>query len=176
MAAVGAKLLFPDGDIQHGGVIVGLGGLAGHYAGHQPNQPQVGSLHDQAREVGCLTAACLLLRASDYQQVGGMNEDLSTDFQDVDFCLRLRRDLGTSLVYDPTYPLVHLESATRGALGAASGYTLSRMYFLWGQELASPDPYYSPHLTLDRHDFSLAAIPGAVESRRSRLQARSAST
>ena len=176
VGAVGAKLLFGDGTIQHGGVIVGLGGLAGHYAGDQPNQPQVGNLHDQAREVGCLTAACLLMRTTDYERIGGMSENLPVDFQDVDLCLRIRRDLRTLLVYDPTYPLVHRQSATRGKVDSANGYTVARMLFLWERELMSTDFYYSPHLTLNRHDFSLAAIPGAGESRRSRLQARSAPT
>jgi GT2 family glycosyltransferase len=171
VVAAGPKLLFPDGTIQHGGVVLGMGGIAGHYAGGESNQPRLGNLHDQAREVGCLTAACLLMRSADYHRVGGMNEDLPTDFQDVDFCLRLRRDLGKSLVYDPTYPLKHLQSATRGSEGS-SGYTLARMHFLWDEELMSPDPYYSPHLTLDRHDCSLATIPSSVEVRRSRLQAR----
>lgn len=167
---VGPKLRFPDRTIQHAGVILGFGGIAGHYAGYQEDQPRVSNLHDQAREVSCLTAACLLLRTDDYLKVGGMNEDLAVDFQDVDLCLRMRRDLGGSLMYDPTYPLIHLQSASRGTEGAASGYTAARMKFLWGPELSAPDPYYNPHLTVDRHDFELAEIPAAVEERRERLQ------
>ncbi|MEX2250464.1 MAG: glycosyltransferase [Acidimicrobiia bacterium] len=172
VAGVGVKLLFPNRTIQHAGVIVGLGGLAGHYAGEQPDEPQLSNLHDQAREVSCLTAACLLLRTDDYLKIGGMNEDLALDFQDVDFCLRLHRDLGGSFVYDPTYPLIHLQSASRGKLGAASGYTVSRMEFLWQQELERPDPYYSPHLTLAKHDFRLAAIPPSTAARLARLEPR----
>jgi O-antigen biosynthesis protein len=169
---VGAKLLFPDGTIQHGGVIVGFGGIAGHYAGYQPNQPQLGNLHDQAREVGCLTAACLLVRSADYHKVGGMREELAVDFQDVDFCLRLRSELGGHLVYDPTYPLLHAQSASRGTVGATSGYTVARMRFLWGRDMAGLDPYYNPHLSLSEHDFSLAPLPAVESERADRLLPR----
>jgi GT2 family glycosyltransferase len=172
VVGVGPKLLFPDGSIQHAGVIIGFGGIAGHYAGYQSNQPRPGDLHDEAREVGCLTAACLLLRTEDYVKVGGMNEVLRVDFQDVDLCLRLRSELGGELMYDPTYPLKHVQSASRGTEGAVSGYTVSRMEFLWHPTLAAEDPYYSPHLSLHQHDLSLRSIPDDEESRLERLQAR----
>jgi GT2 family glycosyltransferase len=172
VGAVGPKLLFPNGTIQHAGVILGFGGIAGHYAAHQPNQPQGGSLHDQAREVGCLTAACLLLRSEDYSKIGGMNESLRVDFQDVDFCLRLRSELGRVLVYDPTYPLVHLQSATRKTKDAVSGYTVARMEFLWGPQLTDGDPYYSPHLSLNKHDLSLRQLPLELGERSARLSPR----
>jgi GT2 family glycosyltransferase len=172
VVGVGPKLLFPDRTIQHAGVIIGFGGIAGHYAGYQPDRPQLGNLHDQAREVSCLTAACLLVRTDDYQKVGGMNETLAVDFQDVDLCLRLRGVLGGELMYDPTYPLFHLQSASRGIEGAVSGYTVSRMEFLWGEQLDSPDPYYSPHLSLSAHDFQLAAIPSSPIEKLSRLLPR----
>lgn len=172
VVGVGPKLRFPDRTIQHAGVIIGFGGIAGHYAGYQPDQPQVGNLHDQAREVSCLTAACLLMRTEDYSKVGGMSEDLPIDFQDVDFCLRLRRDLGGDLLYDPTYPLVHLQSASRGSEGAVSGYTVARMEFLWSHALADFDPFYSPHLSLRHHDFRLAEIPNSQVARSLRLAPR----
>jgi len=159
VVGVGSKLLFPDGTIQHGGVIVGFGGIAGHYAAREPNQPKLGNLHDQAREVGCLTAACLLVRSSDFNKVGGFDETLHLDFQDVDLSLRLRDRLGGELLYDPTYPLIHLESATRGSEGASSGYTVARMRFLWGDLLKAEDPYYSPHYSLNHHDFSPRPFP-----------------
>jgi len=172
IVAVGPKLLFPDRTIQHAGVIVGFGGIAGHYAGYLPDQPQAGNLHDQAREVGCLTAACLLVRSKAFSKVGGLYEYLPTDFQDVDFCLRLRKELGGTLMYDPTYPLTHLQSASRGTLGAASGYTIARMEFLWGEELDRGDPYYSPHLSNWAHDFALRAIPADQLARLERLAPR----
>lgn len=167
--AVGPKLLFPDRTIQHAGVIVGFGGIAGHYASRLPNQPHSGNLHDQVREVGCLTAACLLVRTEAFSKVGEFYEWLPTDFQDVDFCLRLRTELGGTLLYDPTYPLIHLQSASRGTLGAASGYTVARMEFLWGDELDRGDPFYSPHLSRWAHDFRLATIPNETDARLRRL-------
>jgi GT2 family glycosyltransferase len=169
IVAVGPKLLFPDRTVQHAGVIVGFGGIAGHYAGYLPDQPQGGNLHDQAREVGCLTAACLLVRSNAFSKVGGFYEYLPTDFQDVDFCLRLRTELGGTLMYDPTYPLIHLQSASRGTAGATSGYTVARMEFLWGEELGRGDPYYSPHLSMWAHDFRLASIPTETDARLKRL-------
>jgi len=169
---VGSKLLFPDGTIQHAGVIVGFGGIAGHYAAREPNQPRLGNLHDQAREVGCLTAACLLVRTADFVEVGRFDETLHLDFQDVDLSLRLRSNLAGELVYDPTYPLTHLESASRGSAGASSGYTVARMRFLWRDLIEAEDPYYSPHLSLNHHDFSLRDLPDDEDDLRHRLDAR----
>jgi GT2 family glycosyltransferase len=160
---VGPKMRFPDGTIQHSGVVVGLGGIGNHYAMHLPDQPRHGNLHDQAREVQCVTAACMLIRADDFAKVGGFDESLPVDFQDVDLCLRLRYDVGGILMYDPTYPLIHEQSASRGMEGAASGYTVARFNFRWEELVRSPDPYYNPHLVLHlkegRHELDLAAIP-----------------
>lgn len=177
VVGVGPKMLFPDGTIQHGGVVLGMGGIAGHYAGGQENEPQVGNLHDQAREVGCLTAACLILRTDDFEAVGGFNEDLPVDFQDVDLCLKLRTALGGELVYDPTYPLLHVQSASRGTERASSGYTIARLRFLWADELDGGDPYFNPHFAIDRSDFALAGVDDlTLEERMERLQPRVEST
>jgi GT2 family glycosyltransferase len=172
VVGAGPKLLLDDGTIQHAGVVVGLGGIAGHYSAYQSNQPRSGDLHDQAREVGCLTAACFLMRTDDFLKLGGLNETLDIDFQDVDLCLRMRRDLGGELVYDPTYPLKHVQSASRGARDVANGYTVARMWFLWGPELAGDDPYYSPHLSRWQHDLSLRDIPDGSAERSRRLRPR----
>jgi GT2 family glycosyltransferase len=101
-----------------------------------------------------------------------MNEDLAVDFQDVDFCLRLRTELGGELMYDPTYPLTHVQSASRGLEGAGNGYTVARMEFLWGSQLRRSDPHYNPHLSLQHHDFSLGAIPQDVQQKLNRLAPR----
>ena len=171
VAAVGTKLLFPDGRIQHAGVIVGLGGVAGHYALGHKEKPVLGNLHDQAREVDCVTAAAMLVRASAWREVGGFNEDLPLDFQDVDFCLRLREHARGIIVYDPTYPLTHDQGASRGNKGASSGYTISRMMFIWNGRLRR-DPYYNPHLTQVKHTLELGQIPAAEHHRRARLLPR----
>lgn len=168
----GPMLLYPDGRVQHGGVRLNFGPFAGHYARTQPNRPRPSSLHDQAREVSCLTAACLLVRTADFHAVGGMNEDLAIDFQDVELCLRLAAETGGTFMYDPTYPLTHDESASRGHLGAGSPYTLARMRFLWGAQLDEPDPYYNPHLNGGFHKVTKAFIPADVEERLERLEPR----
>ena len=171
VVAVGTKLLFPDGRIQHAGVVIGLGGVAGHYALGHKEKPILGNLHDQAREVDCVTAACALVRTAAFDRVGGFNEDLPLDFQDVDFCLRLREIAGGIIMYDPTYPLTHDQGATRGNRGASSGYTISRMMFIWNGRLRR-DPYYNPHLTQKKHTLELGQIPRAEHHRRSRLEPR----
>jgi GT2 family glycosyltransferase len=170
--AVGAKLLFPDGRIQHAGVVTGIGGVAGHYALEWEDAPALGNLHDQAREVNCATAACLLVRTSAWKQLGGFNEDLPIDFQDVDFCLRLRTRLNGIIVYDPTYPLTHDQGSTRGLQRASNAYTLTRMRFLWGKVIDAGDPYYNPHLTLHDHSLRPAPISRDKSLRRKRLQPR----
>lgn len=170
--AVGAKLLFPDGRIQHAGVVTGIGGVAGHYALEWEDLPALGNLHDQAREVNCATAACLLVRTSAWEQLGGFNEDLPVDFQDVDFCLRLRTRLNGIIMYDPTYPLTHDQGSTRGLQRASNAYTLGRMRFLWGRVIDAGDPYYNPHLTLHDHSLRPAPISRDKSLRRKRLQPR----
>jgi len=172
VVAVGAKLLFPDGRIQHAGVVTGIGGVAGHYALEWEDAPALGNLHDQAREVNCATAACLLVRASAWEELGGFNEDLPIDFQDVDFCLRLRTRLNGIILYDPTYPLTHEQGSTRGVRRASNAYTLARMRFLWGKVIDAGDPYYNPHLTLHDHSLRPAPISRDLSLRRKRLQPR----
>lgn len=171
IGAVGPKLLYPDGTIQHAGVVLGMGGIAGHYASGLPNEPQLSNLHDQAREVACLTGACLLMRTTDYTAVGGMDELLAVEFQDVDLCLRVKDELRLTLMYDPTYPLTHHESTTCGPCGKASQYARSRLRFRWG-ELRGADCFFSPHISLESHDFALGVIPGDVAKRQERLSSR----
>lgn len=170
--AAGAKLLFPDGRIQHAGVIVGFGGVAGHYALGDENLPRPGSLHDTAREVGCATAACLVVRTEAFEKLGGFDENLPIDFQDVDFCLRLRHELGGTILYDPVFPLTHDQGSTRGGTGASNDYTISRMRFRWEDALDAGDPYYSPHLPGGRHDLDLEPVPRSTAARRARLAPR----
>lgn len=136
------ELVYPNGKIQYGGTVLGFGGIAGHYATGM--QPSTTGLHLFPREVGAVTAACMLVRTSSFHEVGGFSEDLPVDFQDVDLSLKLRRAGGT-LIYDPTFPLIHEESTTRGRRDvdrSTQRLFLSR----WGEEIARGDPYYNPHL------------------------------
>ena len=148
VAAVAPQLRYPDGTVQFGGTILGMGGLAGHYAVHL--EPSAPGLHQHAREVAALTAACLLVRTADFESVGGFSEDLPTDFQDVDFSLKLR-DKGRVLMYDPTYPLLHVEGATRGRRDVEPE-TQRTFFGRWERTVLEGDPYYSPHLADGRSD------------------------
>ncbi|HUG35593.1 MAG TPA: glycosyltransferase family 2 protein [Candidatus Limnocylindrales bacterium] len=159
VGAVGARLLYPDGRVQHGGVILGLGGVADHAHKHLPRH-EVG-YYGRARMIqnfSAVTAACLMMRRSVFAEVGGFDEAYTVAFNDVDLCLRLR-ERGYRIVWTPYAELHHHESATRGhedtpdkrrRLAAEVEHLRRR----WGAAL-DRDPYYSPHLTLDRYDFSL---------------------
>ncbi|ACC71471.1 glycosyltransferase family 2 protein [Paraburkholderia phymatum] len=164
VGAVGAKLLYPDGTIQHAGVVTGLGGVAGHAHRLFPRDAfGYFSRNAVISSFSAVTAACLIIRKSIYEQVGGLNEaDLTVAFNDVDFCLRVR-DAGYRNVWTPFAELYHHESATRGAEDnpekvARFGREVEYMQTRWGDTLNS-DPAYSPNLALDRTDFSLAWPP-----------------
>lgn len=156
---VGAKLLYPDGRIQHAGVVIGLGGVAGH--GHRlarTDDPGYLGRLCFVQNVCAVTAACLLIRRDVFDEVGGLDESLTVAFNDVDFCLRVRA-AGYLNLWTPFAELIHHESVSRGrdltpskAKRFADEY--ATMQRRWGAELLS-DPYYSPHLTYDREDFSL---------------------
>ena len=159
IGCIGAKLLYPDGRLQHGGVVIGLGGVAGHAykfaGGDDPGYlGQLGVTH----EVSAVTAACLLVRREVYDQVGGLDESLTVAFNDVDFCLRVAA-AGYLNLWTPFAELIHHESVSRGRdLTAAKARRFADEHAImqrrWGAALLD-DPYYSPHLTRDREDFSL---------------------
>ncbi|MGZ8786295.1 MAG: glycosyltransferase family 2 protein, partial [Acidimicrobiia bacterium] len=111
VVGVGPKLRFSDGTIQHAGVILGFGGIAGHYGGYMPDHPQLGNLHDQAREVACLTAACLLVRKRAFEDVRGFDERYWNGYEDIDLCFKLQ-EKGGKLVYNPESVLIHHESVS----------------------------------------------------------------
>ena len=156
---VGAKLLYPNSRIQHAGVVIGLGGVAGH--GHRfaraDDPGYLGRLR-AVQNVSAVTAACLLVRKQVFDQVGGFDEGLMVAFNDVDFCLKVRR-AGYLNIWTPFAELIHHESVSRGrdfTPGKANRFAdeFATMQQRWGADLLN-DPYYSPHLTYDREDFSL---------------------
>ena len=158
---------------------MGMGGIAGHYG--VGLDPLALGLHKYAREVAAVTAACLLVRTGDFESVGGFTEDLPTDFQDVDFSLKLRRR-GRVLMYDPSYPLVHMEGATRGRQRVNSN-TQQVFFQRWRAAIREGDPYYSPHLTEARWDAArgwlhdpneLRELPATAEEARARVRPRRA--
>ncbi len=177
IGAVGAKLLWPNGMVQHGGVVVGINDLAAH-AGNELAQDDPGYLdfNQVAREQSAVTAACLLLRKADYQALGGLDEArFPVAFNDVDLCLRLG-ETGRRLVWTPFACLTHAESASRGKEDTPSKAARAgreQKYFIerWGQRLAEGDPCYHPGLSADylTGPYGGLAIPprGNCQARRS---------
>ena len=152
--AVGAKLFYPNGAIQHAGIVTGLGDdrIAGHPYVEAPRDT-AGSFGDLllAREVSAVTAACMVMRRSVFAEAGGFDAaNLPVAYNDVDLCLRLRR-LGRRNLYTPRAVVRHDEGATRG-----DHYDrLDRALLLdaWGETIARGDPYYSPWLSLEGADY-----------------------
>lgn len=157
---VGAKLLYEDDTIQHAGVITGLGSVAGHSHKYFPDASSGYMFRAAvAQNLSAVTAACLLVRASVFDEVKGLDETLAVAYNDVDFCLRVRA-AGHLIVYTPFAKLYHFESKSRGAdtRGDAKERFKAeqdKMKNRHGKALLE-DEYYSPYLTLDAEDFSEA--------------------
>ncbi len=163
IGAVGARLLYPDGTLQHGGILLGISGAAGHaHKFLHRVEPGYFGRAQLVHDVSAVTAACLLIRRETYLRVGGMDESFPIAFNDVDFCLRVRA-LGLRNLWTPFATLVHHESKTRGQEDTpakkerfeAEKRLLNER---WGEALRS-DPAYNPNLSLDAEDFSLAWPP-----------------
>lgn len=163
VGAVGALLYYPDDTVQHAGVIVGLGGFAGHshkYArrGSSGYMFRLATVND----LSAVTAACMLVPAAAYDAVGGLDEGFAVAYNDVDFCLRLRQ-AGYRCVFTPYAELYHYESKSRGLdqKGAARqrfAAEQQRLQQRFGRETLTHDPYYNPNLTLDSEDFAETAV------------------
>lgn len=160
VGVVGAKLLYPDDTVQHAGVIVGLGGVAGHaFLGAGKNDPGYFCRIMCAQNYSAVTAACMMVKKSVYNEAGGMDTELRVAFNDTDFCMRVR-EKGYLIVYQPFSVWYHDESRTRGREDTEEKVERFRQeieYFQrrWKQFLESGDPNYNLNLALDRHDFSL---------------------
>ena len=162
VGAVGAKLYYADKTIQHAGVVIGLG--AHRTAGHTHYRIPVQNLGYMGRlcytqNVTAVTGACLLVKKSLYEQVGGLDESFVISLNDVDFCLKLRK-LGLLNVWTPFAELYHYESISRGLDDKgekAERYNRESEHFRekWKAELEAGDPYYNPNFSLDRSDYAL---------------------
>ncbi|HEY9216150.1 MAG TPA: glycosyltransferase [Ancylobacter sp.] len=154
VGAVGAKLLYPNRTIQHAGVALGMRGTADHVMRGFPEHTDgyAGSL-SCSREVSAVTGACLMVRKSDYNALGGLVTYYRTHYQDVDFCLRLR-NRGLRVIFTPDATLIHHESASRGGV-----YDLvDRALFIdqWDHMIAAGDPYFNPNFCIEKGDYSLS--------------------
>jgi GT2 family glycosyltransferase len=160
MGCVGAKLYYPHDMVQHAGVVLGLGGVAGHSHKHRyRGDPGYFGRIAVSHEVSAVTGACLFVRRSIWDQLGGLNEDLAVAFNDVDFCIRVR-EAGYTNVFTPFAELYHHESVSRGTEDSPEkqarfekevAYMLNR----WPAQIGS-DPYYSQNLSMVRDDYSIA--------------------
>ncbi|MCI8210921.1 glycosyl transferase family 2 [Pseudomonas sp. S25] len=163
VGAVGARLWYPDDRLQHGGVIVGIGGVAGHSHKCLP-RGEYGYFCRASliQEMSAVTAACMVIRKSVFEQVNGLDEvNLKVAFNDVDFCLRLR-EAGYVNVFTPFAELYHHESATRGAEDTRrkkKRFKREIDYMLARWPEIKVDYAYNPNLTLDHEDFGLAWPP-----------------
>lgn len=163
VGAVGAKLYYGDRTIQHAGVVIGLGAhrTAGHthYKINYDNLGYMGRLC-YAQNVSAVTGACLMVRKSLYDALGGLDEAFAVALNDVDFCLRVR-EKGYLNIFTPFAELYHFESASRGSdivdAKKAERYEDESELFRerWKKLLAKGDPYYNPNFSLDRSDYSL---------------------
>jgi GT2 family glycosyltransferase len=144
VGAVGPLLLYPDGTVQHAGVALGLRGTADHVMRRvrAGEDGYAGSL-SCSREVAAVTAACLMVRKSTYDKLGGLNELFGTIYQDVDFCLRLRRE-NLSILYVSATRLIHHESASRGRHYDHLDRAL--LIDAWAETISAGDPFHDPRV------------------------------
>ena len=160
VSIVGAKLYYPDDTIQHAGVVLGLGGIAGHVmcrasredAGYFGRMVSV-------QEISAVTAACMLVDACDFRAVGGFDESFRVAFNDIDLCMKIR-DMGRKIVFTPYAELYHYESKSRGLEDTPEKQyrfekEITRFREKWEDQLKKGDPYYSPNLSVTEGDCSL---------------------
>jgi len=164
VGVVGASLWFPDGQLQHAGIVLSPKRI-GNYAYFRQRRGDTGyfSQLQLVRNVAAVTGACLAVRAEVYAQVGGLNErDLSIAFNDIDFCLRVR-ELNLRVVWTPHAELIHRESSSRGLEDTEEKQgrfhqELRYMQQRWREPLHD-DPFYNPNLDLTDELFTLAFPP-----------------
>ncbi len=158
VGAVGAMLYYPDDTIQHAGVILGVGGVAGHSHKyfHKDNPGYFGRLIIP-QNLSAVTAACMLIPREVFEKINGLDEAYQVAFNDVDLCLRIRES-GYLITWTPHAKLYHYESKSRGYEDTPEKQRrfqgeINRFKARWGKVIEAGDPYYNPNLTLDREDF-----------------------
>ncbi|MDD2958066.1 MAG: glycosyltransferase family 2 protein [Lachnospiraceae bacterium] len=157
---VGARLYYPDDTIQHAGIVVGIGGIAGSlFVGMKRSHS--GYLHKAAlmQDLSAVTAACMMIKKEAWLAAGGFEEKLAVAFNDVDFCLKVRRG-GYLVVYDPYVEFYHFESKTRGSEDTKAKVRrfqteIEYMRSQWTDILKNGDPYYNKNLSLSKWNYSL---------------------
>ena len=162
VGVVGAKLYYDDRTIQHAGIVVGLGAhrTAGHthYRIPEANVGYMGKLC-YAQNVSAVTGACMMVKKSLYEQLGGLDEEFAVALNDVDFCLKVR-EKGLLNIFTPFAELYHYESKSRGsdkddARAIRYQQESDRFKMKWEKVLSAGDPYYNPNFSLDHSDFTV---------------------
>lgn len=156
----GVRLLYSDDTIQHAGVVVGFGGIAGHtFIGLHKAESSYFNQAMCARNYSAVTAACMMSKRSLFDQVGGFSEDLAVAFNDIDYCMKIR-SLNKLVVYVPYALFYHYESKSRGLEDTPEkverfNREIKKFSEKWPDILRDGDPYYNPNLTLRKSNFAL---------------------
>ena len=160
VGAVGAKLLYPDNTVQHGGVCIGIGGVAGHYHKYfdAKDYGYMGRLI-YAQNMSAVTAACMMVSRTVFEELNGLDESFEVAFNDVDFCLRIRK-ANHLIVFTPFAELYHHESKSRGLEDTVEKQIrfageINRFHERWDDFLAAGDPYYNPNFTLQHENYEV---------------------
>ena len=160
VGAVGAKLYYSDETIQHAGVIVGICGVAGHiFCGQSRLSSGYAARTLVSQDMSAVTAACLMVKKSVFQDVSGFDEKFEVAYNDIDLCLKIRK-LGYRIMFDPDAELYHYESKSRGLESTPENQKrfqseVNLFKEKWNDILEKGDPYYNPNLTDTRGDCSL---------------------
>ena len=160
VGAAGARLLYEDDTIQHAGVVVGFGGIAGHtFIGLHKAENSYFHRAMCAQDYSAVTAACMMSKKSVFEKAGGFSEELAVAFNDIDYCMKVRAQ-DKLVVYAPYAVLHHYESKSRGLEDtpekiARFNREIATFAKKWPEILANGDPYYNPNLTLRKSNFAL---------------------
>jgi GT2 family glycosyltransferase len=159
VGAVGAKLLYSNQSLQHCGIIIGLGGIAGHPFSRQIGGQQAENRPSLICNYSAVTGACMMIRKAVFDEVNGFETQLAIAYNDIDLCLRIRKH-GYLIVYTPFAQLYHYESLTRGYEDTAEKMKrfqkeVAFMRKRWGPLVDRGDIYYNPNLSVEKTDFSI---------------------
>lgn len=161
----GARLYYPDGTIQHAGVVIGYSGIAGHtFIGAGADDSGYMKRIISMQNYSAVTAACMMVSRTAFEAAGGLDEEYAVAFNDIDFCMKVRQ-AGYLIVYNPWAEFFHYESKSRGYEDtpdkkARFETEIRRFRERWPQYFEKGDPYYNPNLTLKKSDFSLKDYEG----------------
>ncbi len=162
VGAVGVELFYPDKTIQHAGIIIGIGGVAGHVFKNLPKGIHGYFSKDaMVQNLSAVTAACIMTPKSIYDEVGYMDEKFKVAFNDVDFCLKIR-EKNKLIIYTPYVQFLHYESKSRGfedtpEKQARFKREIDRFHEKWQKFLKAGDPYYNINLRLDNDQYAIRA-------------------